>query len=448
MSDNFTAHQQRAFESMDAWVDSTSPTESSFYCLQGYAGVGKTWLVAAFLRALLARRPGIKIIVSAPTNKAVDVLRRKCGGLDVGFRTLDSFLGYRVKRNDDWEMERSQSNKRDGASPDLLVVDEASMVKADYHNELRRRRIPVLYVGDPAQLQPVGEESSPAFSVPDRVLMTEVVRQEAGNPIIGLATYLRELIERDSTDFVLQDIRAFTVDGDRRISFTPRSNVYAWACAALDKGMDCRVLAFTNAAVNEHNARMHALRYPEAPLFGEGELALVNEAFDYDDDTLLTNGELLRVVKCERVEPIAGVETYEVAALRLADSLEVDGETTGQKLTLKVAADPDHAYRVHRALTSSIYETIAEIRDAERKGGRVAELRQRLDQMYATRKPLNKLAPLRHSYSCTVHKSQGSTYDVAMVDFGDVYRSREMRARLMYVAATRPSKFLVMVHNG
>lgn len=71
-----------------------------------------------------------------------------------------------------------------------------------------------------------------------------------------------------------------------------------------------------------------------------------------------------------------------------------------------------------------------------------ADLRKLLD----TRKPLNLLAPLRHAYACTVHKSQGSTYDVAFIDFSDMYRSED-RAKLMYVAVTRTSNFLVIAEG-
>lgn len=452
MSD-LTSDQSRAIEAMDVWFESTSPTESSFFCLQGYAGVGKTWLVGYWLERLYAAHPDLNVVVVAPTNKAVDVLRGKVpAALPVTFRTLDSYLGFRIKRDDDWQMQRSRTEKKGDDGPDLVICDEASMVKDEYHHELRMRRVPVLYVGDPAQLQPVGEALSPAFSVPDKVLMTQIVRQAQGNPIIELATHLRKLIEADSNDFILQDLRSYATQGDRRIAFTGKGNVHQWAEAALDKGMDCRILAFTNATVNEHNATMHARRYPDAALFGEGELALVNEAFEYDDGReeplLLTNGELVRVVSCTRAEPIAGVEVYAVEALRLANSLEVDGEATGTVLKLTVARSPDQALRVHRDLTNQIYKKIGEVQNAQRYGGDVKGLQADLDALYRERRPLNKLAPLRHSYACTVHKSQGSTYDVAFVDFGDVYRSREMRARLMYVAATRPSQFLVMVHNG
>lgn len=159
-------------------------------CLEGYAGVGKTWLIGHWLDALLKRCPGLRVLVAAPTNKALDVLRGKCGHLRVDFRTLDGYLGYRVKRNEDGDMERHKSGKP--LSYDIVVVDEASMVKLSYHRELLAQRVPVLYVGDPAQLQPVGEELSPAFDTEHKCTMTEVVRQAADNPIIQLATYLRQ----------------------------------------------------------------------------------------------------------------------------------------------------------------------------------------------------------------------------------------------------------------
>ncbi len=431
-----TSHQSGALAFLDDYMATCRRNESSFAALKGYAGVGKTWLVAYWVERLLERNPRLRIIIVAPTNKAVDVLRAKCGHLDVQFRTLDSYLGFKVKRNDDWQMERRRNAKAADDEPvDLVICDEGSMVKQEYHDELKWKRVPVLYVLDPAQLEPVKEVAMPAALVEPCFMMTEVVRQAAGNPIIELATYLRDRVN-DNQTFILQDVRQFAREDDRRIAFTNTRNVLQWASTALDKGMDARILAFTNVAVNEYNAKMHALRFPGVPCFGEGELALVNEAFEYDDETLLCNGELLRVVACEPAEPIAEVEVYTVRALRLASSLEVDGETKGEELTMLVARDPDHAFRRHRELTDRIYEL--------RKLGKMGDA----DELMKVRRPLNKLAPLRHAYACTVHKSQGSTYDVAFIDFADIYRSREMRARLLYVAATRPSEFLVIAHGG
>lgn len=431
-----TNDQAKALAYIEDWFAGTQKGHSDFCCLQGYAGTGKTWLVAHLIERLLEARPDMRIVVVAPTNKAVDVLRAKCGHLPVDFRTLDSYLGFRVKRDDDWKMQRSRNAKAaDADTPDLVICDEGSMVKLEYRKELEWRSVPCLLVGDPAQLAPVGEEKSCVFDEPKTVMLREIVRQAAGNPIIELSTFLRQRVDSGEW-FTLPDIRAFAIEGDRRMSFTNHRNVHNWACTAIDKGMDSRILAFTNATVNENNARMHALRYADAPLFGAGETVLVNEAFDYDDDTLLCNGELLRVTACDKADPIEGVEVYSVRAQRLQSSLVVDGEVVGKELEMLVPRSPERALAVHRELTDEIYRL-------RREG-----LMGKADELFKLRRPLNKLAPLRHSYACTVHKSQGSTYDVAFVDFPDIYRSRDMRARLLYVAATRPSQFLVMAHSG
>ncbi len=435
-----TGDQQRALVFLDEFFEQAKPGKkahsSVFAALKGYAGVGKTWLVAHWLERLLNKQPKLNISVTAPTNKAVDVLRSKCGHLPIDFRTLDSYLGFRVKRDDDWKMQRSRNGKGDDTvKPDLVVVDEASMVKAEYHAELKYRGVPVLYVGDPAQLQPVGEELSEALRVEPSFLMVEPTRQAADSPIHGLTDFLRARVD-DNRMFTIHDIRAFAKAGEGRFVFTNHRNVYDWADAAIDKGMDARILAFTNATVNDHNANMHKRRFPDAPLFGKGELALVNEAFEYDDETLLCNGELLRVSSCVETDPIAEVRVFEVSASRLASNIEVDGETVGEDMRLLVPLFPDHALQVHRALTDGIYTA--------RREGRMGEA----DRLLELRRPLNKLAPLRHSFANTVHKSQGSTYDVAFCDFPDIYRSRDMRARLLYVGASRPSQFLVMSHSG
>jgi exodeoxyribonuclease-5 len=404
-------------------------------CLEGYAGTGKTWLVAHWLGWLTSTYPSMKVLVAAPTNKAVDVLRAKvlaqCGQLpNVDFRTLDSFLGYRIKKDDDGNRERLKVGK--ASEYDIVIVDEASMVKAAMDRELRALRVCLLYVGDPAQLQPVGEEQSPAFNCDDKARMTEICRQAGDSPIIQLATYLRHRVD-DNAVFLLDDVRGMA--SDNRITFVRRDKVLDWAETAMDKGMDARMLAFDNVTVNGNNAAMHARRYPDAPLFGVGEKALVNEAFEVNDDIMLCNGELLDVLACEESGIVAeDVLVYDVKVRHPERGLTVNGEHVND-IVLKVAGDEGHAARRHRQLTDQLYE-------ARREG----DLK-RVDAILDLRRPLLKLAPLRHAYASTVHKSQGSTYDVAFIDWGSIYRSREMRARLMYVAATRPAKYLVVATN-
>ena len=56
-------------------------------------------------------------------------------------------------------------------------------------------------------------------------------------------------------------------------------------------------------------------------------------------------------------------------------------------------------------------------------------------------------APLRHAYAITCYKSQGSTFDCALVDFTDLARMKDSFEfnRALYVAVTRSREFLALV---
>jgi hypothetical protein len=145
---------------------------------------------------------------------------------------------------------------------------------------------------------------------------------------------------------------------------------------------------------------------------------------------MLTNGTVMVVRSCAIREPEPhGVVTYDVEC----------EHPDGRVLVLPVALHEQNAKSVHKMLTDQIWTL-------RRKLNKTGEDRVKLRELLDTRKPLNLLAPLRHAYACTVHKSQGSTYDVAFIDFSDMYRSED-RSKLMYVAVTRTSNFLVIVEG-
>jgi AAA domain/UvrD-like helicase C-terminal domain len=425
--------QAGALAFLNEWLAGKAPVA----CLQGYAGTGKTWLSGYWLAQIMDANPEWHIQVLAPTNKALDVLREKCSGLNqtlVSFATCDSFLGRSIKRNDDGDIVKSQGKGHD--AEELTLCDEAGMVKAEYDSALRRRAKRLLYIGDPAQLPPINEEISTSFLNCPTFLMTEVVRFD-GN-IIRVATMLRERIESKAI-FLLQDVRNVCEIDDKSVAFTSKDNLHDWALNAIGKGMDQRIVAYTNADVTMHNRIMHRVLYPNDALYGVGERIIVNETYDLNDDEMLYNGEMLTVISCDRAEDVAGVVIYDVKFQRDSDKaniLEINGIGQPQRVyELKVPFDEQHMIEVRNGLTAEIWKL-------RKEQGAFQEV-QKLVQL---RKPLNKLAPLRHAYACTCHKSQGSTYDVTFVDWPSVFRSQD-RARMMYVAATRPSKFLVLAYK-
>lgn len=77
------------------------------------------------------------------------------------------------------------------ASADLIVLDEVSMVDAKMASDLEAYEVPILVLGDPAQLEPIQGEGYYTATEPD-FMLTEVHRQALESPVLELATRIRQ----------------------------------------------------------------------------------------------------------------------------------------------------------------------------------------------------------------------------------------------------------------
>src|SRR5581483_6489639 len=123
---------------------------------------------------------------AAFTGKAALVMRAKgCPGAS----TIHSLI-YRVDSAEEkpsftlWEDAPASKAK-------LIVIDECSMVDAELGRDLMSFGVPVLVLGDPAQLPPVQGGGFFTDAEPDAML-TEVHRQAYGDPIVRLSMEVRE----------------------------------------------------------------------------------------------------------------------------------------------------------------------------------------------------------------------------------------------------------------
>ena len=73
----------------------------------------------------------------------------------------------------------------------LIIIDECSMVDEEIGRDLLSFGTPVLVLGDPAQLPPIAGGGYFTAAEPD-VMLTEVHRQAADNPIIRMSMIVRE----------------------------------------------------------------------------------------------------------------------------------------------------------------------------------------------------------------------------------------------------------------
>jgi exodeoxyribonuclease-5 len=177
---SWSPQQEQAIRLVRAWL--TDPSAPQVFYLAGYAGTGKTTIAKA-----LAEDAG-KVVFAAFTGKAALVLRGK--GCD-GASTIHSLI-YKAEEDDrgitTFKINRYESP---AVGADLIVIDEVSMVGEDLGRDLLSFKKRVLVLGDPAQLPPVGGEGFFTSREPD-FLLTEIHRQAADNPILKLATTVRE----------------------------------------------------------------------------------------------------------------------------------------------------------------------------------------------------------------------------------------------------------------
>lgn len=172
--------QQQAIDQIVGW--STQLHVPQEFKLGGYAGTGKTTVIRAIREALKSK---LDCNLAAFTGKAVNVLQRK--GLNDA-QTLHSLM-YDCEPLTGGGVEFHLKPKLIG-DPDLIIVDEASMVSFDLYNDLKSFGTRLLFVGDPGQLEPVGQNPN-LMRQPDFTLQT-IHRQEEGNEIISLADKIRK----------------------------------------------------------------------------------------------------------------------------------------------------------------------------------------------------------------------------------------------------------------
>jgi len=225
----WTNQQSAALKTVDYWFKNDTATKQVFRFF-GYAGTGKTTLAKHLAEGIEGR-----VIFAAYTGKAAHVLRQKgCPEActihsliytpkEKSTRDLKKFeLDLAMKRQEliaegftpeqlanhidfirlkniiDQENKRlkgpafSLNEESNISKAQLIVIDECSMVDERVGNDLLSFGIPILVLGDPAQLPPVkGAGFFTNTNEPD-VMLTDIRRQASDNPIIHLATMVRK----------------------------------------------------------------------------------------------------------------------------------------------------------------------------------------------------------------------------------------------------------------
>ncbi|MCZ8163819.1 MAG: AAA family ATPase [Beijerinckiaceae bacterium] len=228
----FSPQQDRALAAISDWHKAARRKRGEpVFRLFGYAGTGKTTLARHIAEGIDG-----DVLFAAFTGKAAAVMRdRGCGDA----QTLHSLI-YRSKDSENEEPTFVLNRQSDVKKAELVIVDECSMVDAELGTDLLSFGVPVLVLGDPAQLPPVKGGGFFTEAEPD-VMLTEVHRQAAGDPIIHLS-----MLARNGERLPVGDY------GDSRV--IRREQIDAQQILAADQ-----VLVGRNETRRKYNARIRAL---------------------------------------------------------------------------------------------------------------------------------------------------------------------------------------------
>jgi len=372
----FTPHQQSALKSVSEWLKAGPGSNGTpqVFRLFGYAGTGKTTLARH-----IAEQADGEVKFAAFTGKAASVMRGK------GCRSASTIHGliYRARESGEEIPSFDLWDEAPASKAELIIIDECSMVDAELGRDLLSFGVPVLVLGDPAQLPPIQGGGFFTEAEPDAML-TEVHRQAQDDPIVRLSMDIRagEYIEpgRYGETTVL---RKGDLDPDRVLEAD-------------------QVLVGRNVTRRSYNKRMRERRgfEDEMPSAGDKLVCLRNNR-----KKGLFNGGLWTV----------------------KERTGRKGAKTGAQsgiMTMRLLPDDETATRGVKV----------SVRPECFSGG--------IEQVdWQRRKPYDEFD---YGYVLTVHKAQGSQWDNVVL-FDESFAFPESRERWLYTGVTRAAKKLTLV---
>ncbi len=446
-----TAQQREVFGLLDQFLNSED--ESQCFLLKGYAGTGKTTLISALVKVL--PRLKLKSVLLAPTGRAAKVISNYSGKKAF---TIHKKI-YRKKNATSPEMNFVLGDNL--MENTIFIVDEASMISDMVHDYSRQslledlvsyvyngKNCKLMFVGDTAQLPPVGAELSPALNKEIlssdfrlKVLsyeLTDVVRQEKESGILYNATQLRELIRKGKQMFPKFSIRAyrdiFRMTGERLVEGLN----YAYDKYGMENTI---VICRSNKNANAYNQNIrNRILYREEEITGGDHIMVVRNNYFWlkpEDNSgdFIANGDIAKVRKVRRIEEQYGFRFAELV-IELLDYPDQEPLSCKVLLDTLYTESPSLSSTDQKRLFDALMEDYQHI---ENKRFRMEELK---------KDPYYNALQIKFAFAVTCHKAQGGQWPAVFIDQG--YLSDEMLntefLRWLYTGVTRSNSELFLVN--
>lgn len=468
-----TSDQSQAIRAFQTFLAGDTP----IFILRGSAGTGKTTLIKEFIR--IAGERDLNVTCLAPTGRAASVLQQRTAH---SASTIHSAI-YNLERAEYVDADNSEKEssvrlvfrlKESGGGRSIYIVDESSMVgdKESHQESLQfgsgkllsdliehlrcgeaneaGHRPKLVFVGDPAQLPPIGESASPALDQErfqrEHTLETEsfdlreVVRHSKKSAILNAATRLRDAIEQLTFDtFDLAPCNG------EIIALPSSPNAIAIRLAEAHRGGRAMALiAYKNMSVRDWNAQTREALWGDSDKQPRvGDRLLVNRN---SPGNSLFNGDFVTV---HAMRPMAEVVKVQLKGRAEPISLRF------REVTLRSLAVGGSEVLRECLILENLLDSASSQLDPAESQALLVDLVQRNPGVRARSHEMEMLMPrdryfnavhVRYGYALTGHKAQGGEWDEVIVDFADQRgQTNKDWFQWTYTAITRARRVLCTI---
>ncbi|MBE9488294.1 MAG: AAA family ATPase [Bacteroidetes bacterium] len=446
-----TADQQHLISVLGEFV--ASQNDSRIMVVNGYAGTGKTSIISALAKTFKEMK--IEHFMLAPTGRAAKVMNYYSGYEAL---TIHKKI-YRQKSVTQEGFVLDFNKTRDA----FFIIDEASMIStSSYENNIfgsgnlledlfnyvsLGENGKIIFIGDKAQLPPIGSDLSPALDINalsvygkvNFVEMRQVVRQNKDSGVLFNATACRLLIEQRLCKIPKFDL---SYPDFKRIGGEDFIETLEDAYSKYGQE-NCIVITRSNKQANRFNQGVRSrILYQEEELDSSDMVMVVKNNYHYSlnldeekkDGDFIANGDIAMIRRVRRYQELYGCRFID-ATLRFPDS--DDTEIDCKLLLDTLSADtPSLSSQRNKELFYAVEEDYAYI---PTKRERYKKMKQ---------DPFLNALQIKFAYAVTCHKAQGGQWDAVFID-RMLWSSENMSVdllRWLYTAITRAKKEVYLLN--
>ena len=306
-----TEDQHKVYNKLIDFVKIDNKEKEKELLLIGYAGTGKTTLVAKFINDSIKNKLCRKIVIAAPTHKAVNIAKSKLfSNINsneilsnrINIMTVHRLLNYKsyIDLNGNKYFAKNNSSSVNWNIYDLIVVDECSMLSNQIINDIKTQleepnsKVKIIYVGDPAQLPPVNQLNSEIFERKIKKLYLDKIVRTKNMKIMNLSNDHRKWIISQAEEDVPQicnyaskNIKIYSSEHkqtniwlDKFISFLTK---HILTIAENNKNLENNniILTWTNKKCNQYNKYVREKIFNKKDLdhYEIGEILIFNDFY-------------------------------------------------------------------------------------------------------------------------------------------------------------------------